>query len=524
MAPDIENGAVKLELFLEIKNMSGIFKKLLMFILVLGLTIGIFAEIQIDPGKYTVKYVVRNDWQNGSARGATIDMTITNNGSEPIKDWVVSWSFSGNQNIYDIWRVEHTQSGKSVVAKCLYYDNTIPPNGGQETFGFNINYTGTNSAPSSYALKANVSSGGGTNPTDCLKLDKNGNLGIGVIDALGRLHVASTTTDGIISSVGDAIAIKGTNNSASPIKPTMYLSNDNADGNALIVKSGNVGIGTISPSPMYFLSVIASSSKGGILISSPDANNAEALVVNVQNGMAARFKSTSNSGVPTCMIEKSGSYKNALEVKGGVEIGGGDLYLPVNNIIVKSGNIRIGDIDTILPDVRLHIISTLNSNAAVIKGSSSTYASLNVINPETTNGPGLVVTAVKNAFNGRLVIGGQLSDGTEKLHVVGNIKATGRIYTGSSRSYKDNIRDLDQEIATKTLMDLQPVRFYYKNDKSKEDMGFIAEDVPDLVATKDRKSLSTMDFVALSVKVIQDQQKRIDILEKEIEALKKKIK
>ena len=37
-------------------------------------------------------------------------------------------------------------------------------------------------------------------------------------------------------------------------------------------------------------------------------------------------------------------------------------------------------------------------------------------------------------------------------------------------------------------------------------MGFIAEDVPDLVATKDRKGLSPMDIVAVLTKVLQEQQ------------------
>ena len=37
-------------------------------------------------------------------------------------------------------------------------------------------------------------------------------------------------------------------------------------------------------------------------------------------------------------------------------------------------------------------------------------------------------------------------------------------------------------------------------------VGFIAEDVPDLVATKDRKSLSPMDLTAVLTKVVQGQQ------------------
>ena len=50
-------------------------------------------------------------------------------------------------------------------------------------------------------------------------------------------------------------------------------------------------------------------------------------------------------------------------------------------------------------------------------------------------------------------------------------------------------------------------------------MGFIAEDVPDLVATKDRKGMSPMDVTAVLTKVVQQQQAVIERLEARIEAL-----
>ena len=35
--------------------------------------------------------------------------------------------------------------------------------------------------------------------------------------------------------------------------------------------------------------------------------------------------------------------------------------------------------------------------------------------------------------------------------------------------------------------------------------GFIAEEVPELISTKDRKGLSSMDIVAVLTKVVQEQ-------------------
>ena len=58
--------------------------------------------------------------------------------------------------------------------------------------------------------------------------------------------------------------------------------------------------------------------------------------------------------------------------------------------------------------------------------------------------------------------------------------------------------------------DILSAKFYYKADREDEHLGFIAEDVPELVATKDRKGLSAMDIVALLTKVVQQQNKEIE--------------
>lgn len=90
---------------------------------------------------------------------------------------------------------------------------------------------------------------------------------------------------------------------------------------------------------------------------------------------------------------------------------------------------------------------------------------------------------------------------------------TGGVWTdASSRTLKENIREVSAEEAMKTLSEILPVKYNYKADSSEEYVGFIAEDVPDLVATKDRKSLAPMDIVAVLTKVVQEQQKTIDEL------------
>jgi hypothetical protein len=90
-----------------------------------------------------------------------------------------------------------------------------------------------------------------------------------------------------------------------------------------------------------------------------------------------------------------------------------------------------------------------------------------------------------------------------------------------SREYKENITELTREEAVAAFLQLNPVTFNYKDDPSDRCVGFIAEDVPGLIATQDRKSLSPMDIVAVLTKVVQEQQKMLQQQQDEINQLKK---
>jgi hypothetical protein len=101
---------------------------------------------------------------------------------------------------------------------------------------------------------------------------------------------------------------------------------------------------------------------------------------------------------------------------------------------------------------------------------------------------------------------------------------SGGVWTNaSSREYKENINELTISKAISTLKDLNPVEYSYKADKKEHHLGFIAEDVPDLVATKDRKGLSPMDIVAVLTKVVQQQQKVIEDQQKSLNSLTSKV-
>ena len=97
-----------------------------------------------------------------------------------------------------------------------------------------------------------------------------------------------------------------------------------------------------------------------------------------------------------------------------------------------------------------------------------------------------------------------------------HVTAGGVWTNSSSRSRKENISELSLEEALAALAALEPVQFNYKSDTSDSYVGFIAEDVPELVATGDRQGLSAMDIVAVLTRVIQEQQRRIEDLEAKV--------
>jgi hypothetical protein len=113
--------------------------------------------------------------------------------------------------------------------------------------------------------------------------------------------------------------------------------------------------------------------------------------------------------------------------------------------------------------------------------------------------------------DGKIGFGLSVVSATNEIqHSNGASLTTGGVWTnGSSRTLKKDILDISLKTARDALQALNPVTFSYKLQPDETYAGFIAEDVPDVVATNDRKGLAAMDIVAVLTKVLQDQQKTI---------------
>ncbi|MFI5914404.1 cellulose binding domain-containing protein [Dactylosporangium sp. NPDC051541] len=76
------------------------------------------------------------------ASGFVADVTVTNTGTTPIVDWVITFSFGGDQHITQSWNASWTQTAATATLTHATWNRIIPP-GGSVTVGM----YGTRTAP-----------------------------------------------------------------------------------------------------------------------------------------------------------------------------------------------------------------------------------------------------------------------------------------------------------------------------------------------------------------------------------------
>jgi hypothetical protein len=186
-----------------------------------------------------------------------------------------------------------------------------------------------------------------------------------------------------------------------------------------------------------------------------------------------------------------------------------------------------GDIgfQTSSPDGLLDIAHPSNANNHAFLVSPLGDVGVNIDNGQVPNGLFDVQTGGSSLFtvnaDGTIGVGVQSVNASNVFEFANSASlTTGGVWTNaSSRKLKNNIADISPEVALNTIRALKPVTFTYKIEPTESYAGFIAEDVPEIVATNDRKSLAAMDFVAVLTKLVQEQQKAIENLQRRVEQL-----
>lgn len=102
-----------------------------------------------------MSYTTTSQWTGGF----NANVVITNNGSSPINNWTLTFTFPGDQKITDAWNAVESQSGEAATLSNESYNSTITANGGTQEFGFQGTWTNNDTAPTAFSLNGVACSG-----------------------------------------------------------------------------------------------------------------------------------------------------------------------------------------------------------------------------------------------------------------------------------------------------------------------------------------------------------------------------
>jgi len=220
-----------------------------------------------------------------------------------------------------------------------------------------------------------------------------------------------------------------------------------------------------------------------------------------------------NVAAPLYKGDFSGNSANSSQLhfsEAGTDVGGWLSSNLDNNFFVSSGAAYIGG----------QWIQKSPDGKAVLAGSGGLGYRVFTTSGGTVGNPIALQVRLHVDYSGNVGINKAAVAGRAIDTSTGAYLSSGGVWTDfSSREAKQDIDTLTTTEAMDTLQGLSPVKYAYKVDSAEKHVGFIAEDVPALVATKDRKGISPMDIVAVLTKVVQEQQKTIAELNEKIQNL-----
>jgi len=366
-----------------------------------------------------------------------------------------------------------------------------------------------------------------TSATERMRIDASGNVGIGASNPAENLHVYGTNPNLLVmdspTSYGSqdaGIILTGRDPSdSSPRVATQWrMANVGADlqfnygGSStpsMVIKrtSGNVGIGAPSPNRQLHVKSLGTGDSRNVLVDTTGANG--------------------NAGIG---FASNGNEEWALATIG--TTGAQDLRLyNWNNSaeamrIDVSGNLLVG---------RTASGAGVDSGVQISPDGSSYWDG-------GTSGRSISFTPnsidlqskISSEYDGGTAsryFTGFTHNNTNKFQVshAGQIYATSTSITGlSDASLKENVRDLDKGLDT--IKALKPRRFDWINGDGTDIMGFVAQEVeevmPEIVQDyeyaegESKKGIKMGDMIPSLVKAMQEQQAMIETLQAEVAALK----
>ncbi len=286
--------------------------------------------------------------------------------------------------------------------------------------------------------------------------------------------------------------------------------NDNA-----VVVEGNVGVGTTNPARQLHVegNEIHSGGAGGGFsfgdrttpgfVNSPSSTTGERWVWYAQDKVARLW-----SGIDHILIRPNINEPNqpaTVAVPGDLTIGG---RLNVGDGIQGELRFLKGTPDKAPDGSDIELVSILADTMALTSsGGTRKFFALHADIDNQNNKALLSINHQRGYKDG--------------VKIDGNVQVTGVLTQASSMTLKENVAALSGKEAMAALHGLNAVKFNYTADEHKEQrIGFIAEEVPELVAAPERDRLSPMDLIAVLTKAVQEQQRTIADLAAEVNTLK----
>ncbi|MFI7137006.1 glycoside hydrolase family 48 protein [Streptomyces massasporeus] len=212
-----------------------------------------------------------NDWGSGF----TVDLTLTNRGTDVIDGWTLTYAYAGNQKLGNGWNGSWTQSGGNITVKNASHNARVAAGAAVST-GAQFSYSGSNTAPTSFSVNGTPCTGAHQPP----------------------IAVLTSPSAGAVYTQGQAVPLAATaaaadNATISKVEfydDTKLLGTDTSAPYALSVSDLAVGSHSLVAKAYDSMGASADSTPVGITVASGPTVVASPLQLGVQSGKSGTYE------------------------------------------------------------------------------------------------------------------------------------------------------------------------------------------------------------------------------------------
>ncbi|MEU0217406.1 glycoside hydrolase family 48 protein [Streptomyces sp. NPDC006265] len=267
-----------------------------------------------------------NDWGSGF----TVDLILTNRGTDVIDGWTLTYAYAGNQKLGNGWNGTWSQSGKDITVRNASHNARVAAGAAVST-GAQFSYSGGNTAPTSFSVNGTPCTGAHQPP----------------------IAVLTSPSGGAVYTQGQAVPLAATaaaadNATISKVEfydDTKLLGTDTSAPYALTVSDLTVGSHSLVAKAYDSTGASADSTPVGITVASGPTVVASPLQLGVQSGKSGTYevKLSKQPSANVTVASARASGNSGLSVSSGASL----TFTPQNwntaqKVTVTAGNSGTG--------------------------------------------------------------------------------------------------------------------------------------------------------------------------------------